>query len=303
MSPVELHMFYEDLVCKLRDRGVVCGITSGLACVHYRVAETTKDCDLLCHPESFHKLLTLLNETVLPGRRCSYRGHISPPLDIHWHDGGWTSHFEWDTSPVTTLDVFGHAVRQSSPWEHDLSGLYAGMNVVAEMKRTARDKDWPFINLLGLNMIRTGDPRGWLHLFEPGAFAEAEEESAMPPDLISVRPVLKLAASHDPRLRPALLAERNFWQELDALRTRIYRAALRPFVLAMGRARLSPQLGLLEQHAERLACAERALKRSPILEHGIDRLIEEARNATAELVQPELLQWLPNVRSHFIYLA
>ena len=49
MNQAELHLFYEELVRKLRDQGVVCAITSGLACVHYGVAETTKDCDLLCH--------------------------------------------------------------------------------------------------------------------------------------------------------------------------------------------------------------------------------------------------------------
>ena len=46
VNPSELHLFYEDLVQKLRDRGVVCAITSGLACVHYGIAETAKDCEL-----------------------------------------------------------------------------------------------------------------------------------------------------------------------------------------------------------------------------------------------------------------
>src|SRR5438552_10166006 len=111
MNPDELHLFYEDLVRTLRDRGVICAITSGLACVHYGIAETTKDCDLLCHPESFEVLLGLLEQTVLEGKVCRYRGHISPPLDERWHLGGWTSHFEWETQPLVTLDIFGRAVR------------------------------------------------------------------------------------------------------------------------------------------------------------------------------------------------
>src|SRR5881296_394230 len=90
-NPDDLHLFYEDLVRTLRDRGVVCGITSGLACVHYGVAETTKDCDLLCHPGSFEALLRTLSETCFGGEPCRYRGHISPPLDARWHVGGWTS--------------------------------------------------------------------------------------------------------------------------------------------------------------------------------------------------------------------
>ncbi len=65
MTELELHPFFEDLVEKLRSKGVVCGITSGLACVHYGVAETTQDCDLLCHPGSFENLLGILEETVM----------------------------------------------------------------------------------------------------------------------------------------------------------------------------------------------------------------------------------------------
>ena len=46
ISYAELEQFYEGLVVKLRDRGVVCAITSGMACVSYGVAQTTKDCDM-----------------------------------------------------------------------------------------------------------------------------------------------------------------------------------------------------------------------------------------------------------------
>src|SRR5436853_2687347 len=48
LSYAELEQFYEGLVIKLREQGVVCAITSGMACVHYGVAETTKDCDATC---------------------------------------------------------------------------------------------------------------------------------------------------------------------------------------------------------------------------------------------------------------
>ncbi len=303
MDSAELHLFYEDLVRTLRDRGVVCAITSGLACVHYGIAETTKDCDLLCHPDFFDALLGLLSETRLEGQPCCYRGHISPPLDAHWHRGGWTSHFEWNTQlRATTLDVFGRAVRQSSPWEHELSGLYAGMNVVAEMKRTDRDKDWPFITSLGTEMLRERDPRGWLHLFDADEFFELQQELPIPTEMISARPLLQLAIKGDPKLAGALMAERVFWQQLDRVRIRIYRAALRPYVLAIGRAGISADAGLSEQHAGKVACAEKILKPNPISAYGMERLIEEARLATAALVNPETLQWLPNVRPYLMYL-
>jgi hypothetical protein len=303
VDPTQLHLFYEDLVGTLRDRGVVCAITSGLACVHYGIAETTKDCDLLCHPDSFSTLLKLLSQTSLEGKPCGYRGNITPPLDQRWHIGGWTSHFEWLIEPqAVTLDVFGRAVRQSSPWEHDLAGLYAGMNVVAEMKRTDRDKDWPFITSLGTEMLSTRDERGWLHLFDADAFANLQEESAIPTRLVAVRPLLQLALERDARLRPVLMAERHFWQELDRVRIRIYRNAVRPYLLAMGRTGIPREATLQEQHSGRVVCAEKTLIQNPVAAYGVDRLIEESRKATAAFVQPDLLQWLPNVRSYFTYL-
>ena len=298
-DPDDLHLFYEDLVRTLRDRGVVCGITSGLACVHYGVAETTKDCDLLCHPDFFDALLDLLSGISIAGEACCYRGHISAPLSKPWHLGGWTSHFEWNTSPRVTLDVFGRAVRQSSPWEHDLSGLYAGMNVVAEMKRTDRAKDWPFITSLGSAMLRAGDSRGWLHLFDADVLEEMQQDCTIPGEMIELRPTLQLAARHDPNLRLALRAEQYFWQDLDRLRIRVYRHAVRPFVLVLGREGSSRDLPLRQHHEARLVCAQNTLQPKPLATYGSDRLIDEARNSTAALVKPELLKWLPNVSSHF----
>ena len=304
MNDTELHLYFEDFVRTLRARGVVCAITSGLACVHYGVAETTKDCDLLCHPASFATLLDLLGETKISDQPCQYRGNISPPLDARWHRGGWTSHFQWGAQPeITTLDVFGHALRESSPWQDDLAGLYAGQNVVAEMKRTDRDKDWPFITSLGVELLRTRDPRGWLHLFEADTIVEMLQDYIIPDDLKLIRPALELAARRDPRLHHALLAERHFWKELDRLRIRICRAALRPYVLAMGRLGISNASSLQEQHAARLACAERTLEKNPVGIYGIDRMIEEARKSTAAFVNPELLQWLPDVRPHFRFMT
>jgi hypothetical protein len=34
------------------------------------------------------------------------------------------------------------------------------------MKRTNRDKDWPFVTALGARMIEMGDERGWLHIYD-----------------------------------------------------------------------------------------------------------------------------------------
>ena len=44
----ELDRFFERLVTMVQTQGGVLAITSGMACVHYGVAQATKDCDLLC---------------------------------------------------------------------------------------------------------------------------------------------------------------------------------------------------------------------------------------------------------------
>lgn len=304
MTGNELHLFFEDLVRELRSRGVICAITSGLACVHYGIAETTQDCDLLCHPASFQTLLDLLQQTEVAGARCHYRGNISPPLDARWHRGGWTSHFQWDSMPdVTTLDVFGHAMRESAPWADDVAGLYASQNVVAEMKRTDRDKDWPVITSLGVALLQARDPRGWLHLFNADSISELLEACPIPTELLKIRPALQLAVSRDPALERALLTEQHFWKELDRLRIRICRAALRPYVLAMGREDFSKASSLHEDHRIRVACAEKSLEKNPVSQYGVERMIEEARKSTAAFVNPDLIRWLPDVRRYFRFLT
>ena len=304
MTDNQLHQFFEDLVRTLRSRGVICAITSGLACVHYGVAETTQDCDLLCHPGAFDALLNLLAETEVSDLQCHYRGHISPPLDARWHRGGWTSHFQWGTgTDAITLDVFGHASRESSPWQDDISGLYASENVVAEMKRTDRDKDWPFITSLGVALLRGRDPRGWLHLFDADTIGEMLEAHTVPEEMLAVRPTLELAVRHDPALRHALMAEQHFWKELDRIRIRIFRAALRPYVAAMIHENAARKCDLQEEHGLRLACAQRTLEPTPLSRYGVDRMIEQARESTATLINPDLLRWLPDVRPQFRFLA
>lgn len=305
MTDSELQFFFEDLVRTLRSRGVVCAITSGLACVHYGVAETTKDCDLLCHTNSFQTLMDLLAETNVSGQPCHYRGNISPPLDARWHRGGWTSHFQWGTQPeVTTLDVFGHALRESSPWTQDVFGLYAGPHTVAEMKRTNRDKDWGFITALGVRMIEADDQRGWFHVFEADTLAELLTQHACPPDIASRRPAIRLAQKQDPRTAGALNAERKLWEQLDRVRIRILERHLRPYVSGVRKARAGKQLSLREEHALRIDCAGTHLPENPLKDHGLRRYIEEAKASLLEsgLIPENALTWLPDVMIYFEWL-
>ena len=299
MTDLELHEFYENLVRTLRTKGVLCAITSGLACVHYGIAESTKDCDLLCHPSSFGILLDLLRETKVDGSMCQYRGSLSPPLDVRWHQGGWTSHFEWPGHEGVMLDVFGSALREASPWQEETQGLYAGLQVVAYMKRTDREKDWPFINLIGEQMLLRQDARGWLHIYEAELLLELAARNEIPDEMIGKRPLLRLAREGSEELRFALNAERAYWRELDHLRIRILRTALRPYAAAVGKAIQSFTGELSEQHRLRMQLAGAHLDPHPLGTFGLERYVERARENTLRGISGPLAKWLPDVAEHF----
>ena len=57
ISQDEMEQFFEGLVATLQAEGVVCAITSGMACVEFGVAGATKDCDMLCTADSAEAFL------------------------------------------------------------------------------------------------------------------------------------------------------------------------------------------------------------------------------------------------------
>jgi hypothetical protein len=271
-----------------------------MACVAFGVAQATKDCDLLCAPDAAGKFLDMLGEASLHGQLPSYRGHLSPPLDARWLRGGWTSHFVWDAAGAEAyLDIFGVAPRGSSPWEAELHGFYAGPHTVAEMKRTNRDKDWPFVTALGAQMLAAQDARGWLHIYDENLLRTFGGASPAPAELLKRRPVLQLAVANDSRLRAALHAEVQFWHELDRARLHIYEKAVRPYMLAVKKARVPAGAALATQHEIRVRCAENFLPTKPLHSYGIERMIAEAQGALVEMVHPSTLAWLPDVRGQF----
>ena len=298
----ELERFFGDLMERAQGRGIPCAITSGMACVHFGVAATTKDCDVLCQAEKSDEFRALIAETELRGLLPNYRGHISPPLDARWMRGGWTSHFTWNTRPEETcLDIFSVAPRGSSDWEQQLQGIYARFNVVAEMKRTNREKDWPFATSLGGQMLLEGDLHGWLHLYDLEVMRQALRSAEIPTHLQTKRPLLSLAPFTDTlRVKRALMAERMFWSELDELRVRIYQNHLRPYVAAVRRASVGHRdLGVCASHEIRVECATRHLPPSPMRDYGIDRMIAEARENVALTMGQDVLAWLPAAEENF----
>lgn len=296
----DLQRFYEALVQRAREAGVTCAITSGMACVAHGVAQTTKDCDLLCAADAAERLLKVLTDTRFGNVLPQYRGHITPPLDARWLAGGWTSHFVWKCADWDAyLDVFGVPPRATSDWTEEIEGFYSSPHVVAEMKRTNREKDWPFATALGVKMLEAGDERGWLHIFDDEVLISIKRRLDCPEGIAAHRPALKLLSTGDPRLKASLFGERVFWEQLDRVRIRVYERAVRPYMLGVKKDPRSHDADLLVQHYSRVQCAERLLATDPLKEYGLDRLIADAREQAAQLVLPSALQWLPDAREYF----
>ena len=299
MTAAELDEFYYGVVRSARERGVICAITSGMACVHYGVATSTKDCDVLCSPEQSARLLEVIIEATAEGTRPVYRGHLTAPLDHRWLRGGWTSHFAWPTRPAPAhLDVFGVAPRGSSPWAADFRGWFVHPHTVGEMKRTDRQKDWPFATSLGLRMLGEGDLRGWLHLFDHEALLEAFEKIPCPPEMVAQRPSLALLAAGDDRLDIAVRGEVEFWHQLDKLRLSIHRQASRAYVVATRHDPEADALDVRRQHTVRVRLAEKLLPHAPLLDYGLAKLVAEARENALRFAPPGSLEWLPDAQKN-----
>ena len=304
MTYAELELFYHDILTRVRSRGSTCAITSGMACVAYGVAPTTKDCDVLCRPDDADAFRAVVFETKLAGAPPSYRGHLTPPLDARWLRGGWTSHFLWEAETgAAYLDVFGVAPRASTPWEMELHGLHVHQHTVAEMKRTDRDKDWPFAIALGVKLLEAGDERGWLHIFDADVLQQIGKKIKCPPAMIVLRPVLKLLTEKDERLDIAVRAEVEFWKQLDHVRMRVHSRAVRRYMLAVKRDKRSSAPDIDVQHAARVEHAEQLLPVNPLRDYGLERLVTEARAQAARFVPSEAIQWLPDARGNFIGLS
>ncbi len=302
MNQYEIIEFYLELVRRAQARGIRCAITSGMACVAFEVADSTKDCDLLCDPEMADKFVALLSESPLGDSPCQYRGNISPPLDARWLKGGWTSHFEW---PGTDgyLDVFGIAPRARSSWLEGTTPIYAHPHVVADMKRTGRDKDWPFLTALGVKLVESGDPRGWLHIYDEDRMGELRvKHPEIPTAIIESRPLLQMLLDRNVALAAALRLERTFWMELSKLRVREYEHLLPPYLVAVRKASAGRTMSLLEDHQLRVACAERHLPPHPLNPQVLHTMIDTAKSIALIGINPEMASWLPSVIPNFTLL-
>ena len=144
----------------LQTAGVRFALTSGQACVYYGIQQTTKDSDWIIEPDDLTSFCKLLDDLDGSGDfRVSLRPICGAPIAKEFLRNGWTSHLEITDSDADRhhLDFFGEPPRVQRIEYDSVEPDYASRFIVAQMKKTDREKDWPFVFALGRQSIAAGD--------------------------------------------------------------------------------------------------------------------------------------------------
>jgi hypothetical protein len=228
-------IFVETLQRNLQEAGVRFTITSGLACVHYGLQQTTKDSDWIIPPDDLIRLAALFVELEeRSGWRISYRAICGAPADASYLKNGWTSHFAiWEPGDAfeNHLDLFSKPPRvgslpaQLEPW--------APRDVVAMMKRTDRPRDWPIVDGLGWQLSKMDLGLALVHIQDAEALVSkwGIADSAMRENAMKRRPLLRLLQDESDlnRIEALVNVERIIWQSVNRERHAAYQKSWKDF--------------------------------------------------------------------------
>jgi len=278
---------------ELHAAGIRFFITSGQACVHFGIQQTTKDSDWIIEPDDLATLRTMLVEADSSGNmRVSYRAICGAPLDETFLANGWTSHLGITDADSNEhhLDFFGKAPRASELERDATEPDFASRQVVAQMKKTDREKDWPIVFALGRQAVASGDVRGILHGQDAGWLVATWND--IPADergeLIRRRPLLRLIDTQPNRLRRAIAIEKQVWVSVNRERYGFYQRSWKMFFGQWRREhgfQWPPDVPFAEQH-ELLDQAARkyGLPQAPLDAAARDNALAAARADAAEIL-------------------
>jgi hypothetical protein len=285
-TPLE---FLKTLTARMTEAGLDFAVTSGMACVFYGLQQTTRDVDLVVPPRELTRLLDFFArlERELPPWRISYRVIFGAPLAEDYMAHGWTSHFSlWDRagSPEQRLDIFSKPPRVDRVETGPESPIFASRHTVAQMKRTDRDRDWPLVGALGLQLRRLEPELALVHIQDAEALRDAWREAAPEAQARAAarRPLLRLlpAVADADALSAWLRLERIIWETANQERYRLHEAAWKEFYR---RWRCDESFDwptsepCREQHARLLDAARRfGLERDPLGAAGREALYARA---------------------------
>lgn len=246
-----------------RLRAVIC---SGPAVVLHRLTLASKDGDWILR-EDEEALRHVL--VVLARRGARYR--FGAPLDVRWLRGGWSAHFQFlEHGMRIRTDFFTRPPRVEPAelerlWrdQQDRDPPFTDARMLAEMKKTDREKDYPFIGELARRMP---EPRDQL-LYSRSAddlIELALQHPGLARELSSTRPLLARIAHGRRALSEAIQIEMLDLMEVNERRLLVYRRASATW------AAIWPELereiagaGLLETHAVLVARAAGVLPEVP----------------------------------------
>jgi hypothetical protein len=243
-QPLSFLYVFRDL---LRDAGIRFAITSGMACVYYGLQQTTKDSDWIVDPADLERLREVLEarQRSVPSWRIGYRTVFGAPLHAEWMAHGWTSHILVQDQALGLehhLDFFGRPPRVVT-WAADADG-FADREVVAMMKRTDRERDWPIVDGLGWQLAEPGSGPGLslVHVQDAQRLQDLWGRASAQERAVAAarRPMLlKIEADPDPdHLEGWIRLERLVWQCANRERHGRYQHAWKEFYR---RWRLEPE--------------------------------------------------------------
>jgi len=294
MEPENLISWFHTLAEDLRQSGTPAEITSGLACIHYNLAEITKDCDIWIPPASLGTFKEIVAQRTWRSTHAVHRSRLSAPLDPRWLDGGWSSHIIWPGPPQAQIDIFGRLPRVTT---HTGTGIFSNEETLARVKMTQRDKDWSTVHLLGERLLAKKNPEGLLFLRTAESLLQARKRTANETwdAQTAIRPLLASLnnAPGLPLLDACLRIEKAFWQRVDNLRIEQYQKAVKEYAKASAEI-LRTKTHLVEQDAALTRLAENTLPQRPLQDTAeqIIAMAEEQTLVAVDQTQFNVL-WLP----------
>lgn len=199
-------------------------LSSGQAVVLHKLAVMSKDGDWILQ-EDEESLAHILS--TLAKRNARYR--FGAPLDIRWLQNGWSSHFEFvhkelrvRTDFVTRPPRISEQDRQEF-WlnSQQLELPFVNEVILAKLKRTLREKDYPVIgelarkmNLVEQQLLHSRSARDIVELLN--------KHSHLKTDLSKQRPLLREAEQGIEAVERALDQERRAFIKQDEARLHAY---------------------------------------------------------------------------------
>lgn len=295
MNYEKLNEFYISFQAALKKQKLKFMLVGGHAAIHYKLAEFTKDYDISVDEKNCSTLIDILDALSNEEQKFTYRVGLGAPLVQKWGSFGWTSHFEVikvDLKP--RIDVFVTLPRVDP--RILLNPIESELNILAETKKTQREKDWDFVKSFGIEMLNLKNYNGFLHIFDSVLLKELTQQGMeIPNSVIELRPNLKLLKSAPKKLEAAFAVEKLFWQKWDYFRLKAYLTTAKKYLSVVRNNLNLTALNIKQQHVELLKLAEQYLPPNPYEVEPIINIINRIKDEISDSYSPEFLKYLPNL--------